>query len=77
MAICDFLARRVTFENQQLLNKHHPQTDGTNAAQGNNNQEESGAAIITDNISNDSEEGGPAGNPDDLDESSIDSLGQF
>ena len=53
------------------------QNDGPNIAQGNNQQEESGAAIITDNISNSSEEGGPAGNADALDDSSVDSIGQF
>jgi hypothetical protein len=56
------------------------QSDAANfAPQGNNHQEESGAAIITDNISNSSEEGGPAGNDhnEGMDDTSIDSIGQF
>lgn len=69
VAICEFISKRVNFENVNVL----AQKQRDNANQSHTNQEESGTAIVMDNYSHFSDEA----DPDRLEESSTDSIGKF
>ena len=71
--ICEYLSKRVNFDNLNLFPHQSSQKQGNQNIQGGGtNQEESGAAIMVDNLSNYSEDGFT-----NMDEQSIDSIGQY
>ncbi len=69
VAICEFLSKRLNFENVNVL----AQKQRDNANQSHTNQEESGAAIVMDNYSQFSEDA----DADQFDDCSTDSIGKF